>query len=133
MGALLALLLVVLSILAAVVPAVLYSLAIWWFDKYEKEPWGLLAATFLWGALPAIFVSLVAEVLLDIPFSAVLGEAVGQVIAGSAVAPVVEEVAKGFAISLIFLIFRREFDGVLDGIVYGALVVFGFGMTENLL
>jgi hypothetical protein len=46
---------------------------------------------------------------------------------------VVEEVVKGLAVFLLFLIFRWEFDGLLDGIVYGALVGFGFGMTENLL
>ena len=132
MDILLVLLVTMLSILAAVLPAVLYSLVIWWFDRYEKEPWGLLVVTFVWGAIPAIFMSLVAEFLLGIPFSAVFGDAVGQVIQRSAIAPIVEEVIKGFAIFLIFLIFRREFDGLLDGIVYGALVGFGFGMTENM-
>jgi len=126
------LLLIIFSILAAFVPAVLYSLVIWWFDKYEKEPWGLLMVTFIWGAIPAIVLSLLAEILFGIPFSAVFGDAVGQVIQGSAIAPVVEEVVKGFAIFLVFLIFRKEFDGLLDGIVYGALVGFGFGMTENI-
>lgn len=132
MDILLVLLVTMLSILAAVLPAVLYSLVIWWFDKYEKEPWGLLVVTFVWGAIPAIFMSLMAEFLLGIPFSAVFGDAVGQVIQRSAIAPIVEEVIKGFTIFLIFLIFRREFDGLLDGIVYGALVGFGFGMTENM-
>jgi len=132
MDVLLALLLILFSILAAALPAVLYSLVIWWFDRYEKEPWGMLAATFIWGAGPAIFVSLMAEILLGIPVSAVFDEAVGHLISGSAVAPVVEEVVKSFAIFLYFLIFRREFDGLLDGIVYGAVVGFGFGMTENI-
>ncbi len=133
MDILLALPLIGLSLLAAVLPAVLYSVVIWWLDRYEKEPWGLLAATFVWGAVPAIFLSLTAELVLGIPFYAVFDEAVGQVIEGSAIAPAVEEIAKGFAIFLIFLIFRREFDGVMDGIVYGALVGFGFGMTENVI
>jgi hypothetical protein len=43
----------------------------------------------------------------------------------------VEESVKGLAILLLFLVFRHEFDGILDGIVYGALVGFGFAMTEN--
>lgn len=128
----LALLLLIISVLAAVIPAILYSLVIWWLDKYEKEPWGLLAVTFIWGAMPAIFLALVAEILFGIPFSAVFGEAVEQIIQGSAVAPIIEEVVKGFAVFLIFLIFKKEFDGPLDGIVYGALVGFGFGMTENI-
>ena len=132
MDILLALILLVVSILAAVIPAVVYSLAVWWLDRYEKEPWGLLAVTFIWGAMPAVFLALVAEVLFGIPFSAVFGEAVEQVIQGSAVAPIVEEVIKGLAVLFVFLIFRAEFDGPLDGIVYGALVGFGFGMTENI-
>jgi RsiW-degrading membrane proteinase PrsW (M82 family) len=123
--------LAVLTVLAAVAPAVLYSLVVWWLDRYEKEPWGLLAATFIWGAMPAIFLSLVAEFALGVPFASLFGEAAAELIQGSLVAPVVEELVKGIAILLVFLIFRSEFDGLLDGIVYGALVGFGFAMTEN--
>jgi len=123
----------ILTILASVGPAVAYSLVVWWLDRYEKEPWGLLAATFIWGAIPAILLSLVAEFIMGVPFSGFLGEVASDVIQGSVVAPIVEESVKGLAILMIFLIFRREFDGVLDGIIYGALVGFGFAMTENAL
>ncbi|TKJ27708.1 MAG: hypothetical protein CEE40_12880, partial [Chloroflexi bacterium B3_Chlor] len=58
-----------LTISAAVAPAVLYSLLIWWLDRYEKEPWGLLAATFIWGAIPAVCLAFVGEFILEIPFS----------------------------------------------------------------
>jgi RsiW-degrading membrane proteinase PrsW (M82 family) len=133
MEVLLYLVLAMLTILAAVTPAVLYSLVVWWFDRYEKEPWGLLVATFFWGAVPAIILSLVAEFVLGMPFSGLLGEAAAQLFQGSLLAPIVEESVKGVAILLVFLIFRAEFDGLLDGIVYGALVGFGFAMTENAL
>jgi hypothetical protein len=43
----------------------------------------------------------------------------------------VEEASKGIALVLIVLAFRHEFDDVLDGIVYGSMVGFGFAMTEN--
>ncbi len=33
----------------------------------------------------------------------------------------------------LFLWKRNEFDGVLDGLIYGALIGFGFAMTENFL
>jgi RsiW-degrading membrane proteinase PrsW (M82 family) len=123
----------ILTVLASVVPAVVYSLVVWWLDRYEKEPWGLLAATFFWGAIPAIFLALAAEFIVGIPFAGFLGDAASDVIQGSVVAPIVEESVKGLALFMIFLLFRREFDGVLDGIVYGALVGFGFAMTENAL
>ena len=127
------LVLAILTILASVAPAVLYSLVVWWLDRYEKEPWGLLAATFVWGAIPAIVLSLMAECVLGIPFAGLFGEVAAQLISGSIVAPIVEETAKAVAIAMVFIVFRREIDGVLDGIVYGALVGFGFAMTENAL
>jgi RsiW-degrading membrane proteinase PrsW (M82 family) len=133
MQVLLYLVLAMLTVLASVAPALLYSLLVWWLDRHEKEPWGLLAATFIWGAIPAILLSIVAEFVLGIPFSAFLGEGGAQLVGSSLVAPMVEEVAKGIAILLVFLVFRAEFDGLLDGIVYGALVGFGFAMTENAL
>jgi hypothetical protein len=48
-------------------------------------------------------------------------------------APIVEEVLKACALVGIFVWARREFDGVLDGIIYGALVGLGFSMSENTL
>ena len=45
---------VFLSVLAGVIPTVIYAAVIWWFDRYEKEPLWLLGITFMWGAIPAI-------------------------------------------------------------------------------
>src|SRR5258706_13058636 len=41
------------AILAAALPTAVYSLLLWWLDRYEKEPLPLILAAFLWGALPA--------------------------------------------------------------------------------
>ena len=97
-----------LTVLASVGPAVTYSLVVWWLDRYGKEPWGLLAATFIWGAIPAIILALVAEFALDIPFSGFLGEAAADIVQGSVVAPVVEESIKGLALLMVFVVFRRR-------------------------
>jgi RsiW-degrading membrane proteinase PrsW (M82 family) len=48
-------------------------------------------------------------------------------------APVVEEIAKGTGVLLIFLLRRRAVDGPVDGIVYAAVVAAGFAFTENVL
>jgi hypothetical protein len=45
----------------AVVPAALWSVLVWSFDRYEREPLPLAVATFLWGALPAALVALPIE------------------------------------------------------------------------
>jgi RsiW-degrading membrane proteinase PrsW (M82 family) len=124
---------VFLSLLAGVVPTVIYTAIIWWFDRYEKEPLWLLGVTFLWGAIPAIILALIVELILGIPVS-VLGQGLfAEVVESGGVAPVVEEIAKAVALLGLFVFLRREFDNVLDGIIYGALVGFGFAMTENVL
>jgi RsiW-degrading membrane proteinase PrsW (M82 family) len=118
------------SVVAAVVPTVVYVLVLWWFDRYEKEPRRLLWTAFLWGAVPAIVLSVIAENVLGEPLAA-LSEQGAEFVSSSVLAPLVEELTKGLAVFLLFLFFHREFDDVLDGIVYGATVGFGFAMTEN--
>jgi RsiW-degrading membrane proteinase PrsW (M82 family) len=127
------LLALVISLIAAVLPTLIYSMLFYWADRYEREPRWLLWVSFLWGAVPAIVVSLIAELALGAPFVGDPSSLAGEVVEGAVVAPIVEELAKGFALLAIFWWRRQEFDGVLDGIVYGALVGFGFAMTENFL
>ena len=122
---------IILSLLASGLATALYAWLVWWLDRYEKEPWWLLAIAFLWGALPAVVLSAVAELILDIPIS-VLGQGLAYEVAGSSlIAPVVEECAKGLIVFGILLVTRREMDSVLDGIVYGAMAGLGFALTEN--
>ena len=44
-----------------------------------------------------------------------------------------EGFVKGLAVLGLFVFHRKQFDGVLDGLVYGVLVGFGFSMTEDFL
>ena len=119
------------SLVAAVVPTSVYVGLFYWADRYEREPLWLAAVAFIWGAIPAIVVSLIAELAIGAPFVGNLGTLAEQIVSGAVVAPIIEEVAKGLALLAIFYWKRQEFDGVLDGIMYGALVGFGFAMTEN--
>jgi RsiW-degrading membrane proteinase PrsW (M82 family) len=121
------------SLFAAIVPTLLYVLLFYWADRYEREPRWLVTVAFIWGALPAIIISLIGELLVGEPFISTPDTLVGSVVSTSIVAPIVEELVKGAALFAIFWWKRQEFDGVLDGIIYGALVGFGFAMTENLL
>ena len=55
------------SIIAAIVPMLIYPLFLYWMDRYEKEPLSLLGAAFFWGFIPAALLSLIAQVIFEIP------------------------------------------------------------------
>lgn len=122
--------LVLLSSAAAIIPTLLYVTIVYSVDRYEKEPGWLLAATFLWGAIPGLILALLFNVLGSLPFY-LLGPAVGDAAGAILIAPPVEETVKGVALLGIFLLLRQEIDSLLDGIIYGAMVGMGFAMVEN--
>jgi len=124
------LLMFILSILACVIPTAVYVLLIWRLDRYEKEPLKLVIASFLWGALPAILIAIIASLIVDAPLAALSGS-YAALVSSSLVAPVVEELAKGLAIWMLYRGARHEFDDALDGIIYASIVGLGFAMTEN--
>ena len=63
----------------------------------------------------------------------VLGQGSGDVLGASVIAPIVEEGVKGAFVVGLLIFRRREFDGIVDGIVYAGLVGAGFAFTENIL
>ncbi len=124
---------ILLAIVASVVPALAYGVILWWFDRYEKEPTALLAAAFLWGAAPAIFLSLIFQLLLDIPISEFTDPTSAGLIGASVVAPITEEIFKAGALALLLLFFHKEIDSAFDGIIYGCMAGLGFAAVENIL
>ncbi len=123
---------VLLSVSVAVATTVVYATIVWWFDRYEREPLWLLSLAFVWGAVPAAVISVIAEIVFQVPISTLAGQAT-ELVSASLVAPPIEELAKGLALVGIYVLFRHEFDDVLDGVLYGTLIGFGFAMTENIL
>ncbi len=110
----------------------LYTWLLWQTDRYEREPRKLLLASFLWGAVPAIILSLVLEEIFSVPMSNWIGDGLSSLALASGVAPVVEESVKGLALLGLYRWAYWEFDDVLDGIVYGGTVGFGFAMVETI-
>jgi protease PrsW len=119
-----------LALALALVPLPILFRLVLWLDRFEPEPLKALAFTFAWGATFACLVALVVNSVGQAVVSDSLGEEAGMLYGGSISAPVVEESAKGLALLLV-LRTRRLIDGVLDGIVYGAMVGLGFAFTEN--
>jgi len=122
------------ALVFAFVPAFLMALFIYWLDRYEKEPLILLGATFLWGAVVAAGGAYVINTVFGIGIYAITGSGdVADQTTASLVAPIVEEALKGFAVLIVFLAFRQEFDSVLDGVIYAGITALGFAATENVL
>jgi RsiW-degrading membrane proteinase PrsW (M82 family) len=113
-------------------PALLYAWWIYWLDRYEKEPKVLLGVVFLWGAVVAAGAAFVIKTVLGLGvYLFTESEAITNLTTGSLIAPVIEEALKGFAVMVVFLLFRKEFDSILDGIIYGGIAALGFAATEN--
>lgn len=120
------------SVFFGFVPMFLFAYIIYWLDRYEKEPKALLGAAFLWGAVIAAGGAFIINTVLGIGVFLFTGsEAATDLVTGSIIAPLVEESLKGLAVLCVFLFFRREFDSILDGIVYGAVAALGFAAVEN--
>ncbi|MGH3799802.1 MAG: PrsW family intramembrane metalloprotease [Pseudonocardiaceae bacterium] len=124
---------VLVGAMAAVLPVVPVVAAFLWVDRWEPEPSRLLFAAFLWGAGVSVFGAAIVNDTAAVLGEQVLGNGGGDLFGAVISAPIVEEAFKGaFLISLLWLR-RREFDGVVDGIVYAGLVAAGFAFTENIL
>jgi RsiW-degrading membrane proteinase PrsW (M82 family) len=116
------------------VPMFLFAAFINWLDRYEKEPKLLLGAAFVWGVVIAGGGAYILNTVFGIGIYYVTGsEGAAEFGTTSIVAPIIEEGLKGLAVLAVFLIFRKEFDSVLDGIVYGAVTAMGFAAIENVL
>jgi protease PrsW len=120
------------SILFGFIPMFIFAIFVYWLDRYEKEPKLLLLGVFTWGAVIAAGTAFIVNTLLGMGVLVVTeSETAAMVATGSLFAPVVEESLKGFGVLGVFLLFRREFDSVMDGIVYASVAALGFAATEN--
>jgi protease PrsW len=117
----------------AFLPAPFYLFLYLWMDRYDPEPAWAIAGAFAWGGLFSIFISFVVNTLFGSVAATFMGEPAGQTLSAVISAPFIEELTKGSGVVLIALFLRKEFDGVLDGIVYAGVVGLGFATVENIL
>lgn len=116
------------------VPMFLFAAFVNWLDRYEKEPKILLGAAFGWGMVIAAGGAFILNTAFGIGIYAFTGsEGIAEFGTTSIVAPVIEEGLKGLAVLIVFFLFRKEFDSILDGIVYAAITAMGFAAVENVL
>jgi RsiW-degrading membrane proteinase PrsW (M82 family) len=100
-------------------------------DWNEKEPWRLVLVAAAWGAVVATSLVIWAESLWQTIAIRTLVPGPGLDVSTAFSAGILEELAKGSAVVLLFLVMRNEFDDVVDGIIYGAAVGLGFNFMES--
>jgi len=122
------------SIFFGFAPMFLFAGFINWLDRYEKEPKALLGAAFTWGVVIAGGGAYIVNTVLGIGVYIVTGsEGATDFATASIIAPIVEESLKGLAVLVVFFLFRKEFDSILDGIIYAGITALGFAAIENVL
>jgi RsiW-degrading membrane proteinase PrsW (M82 family) len=69
--------------------------------------------------------------IVHLQVTALFGKAAGDFAGAVISAPLCEEFFKGLAVLGTFYFLRREFDGVVDGIIYAIFCALGFAAVEN--
>ncbi len=113
-----------LAVALGFVPLFIVGPVMIWLDRVEPEPIESKIHALLWGAVVATLVSLIVNTGVALAFNS---EAVGAV--GSA--PIIEEIMK--ALGIVWMVKRKELDGVMDGFVYAGWVALGFAIVEDFL
>jgi RsiW-degrading membrane proteinase PrsW (M82 family) len=101
-------------------------------DRNEKEPWRLVMVAAAWGAIVATSLVVWGEGIWEASAQRSLVPGPGLDASLAFMAGTLEEIAKGLAVVLLFLVMRNDFDDVVDGIVYGAAVGLGFNFMESI-
>lgn len=124
----------IIATFVAFLPATIYLIPLAWLDRYDPEPLWLLATSFAWGGVVAVFVSFIINTLFG-TIAAVATQSldVGNLVGAVISAPIFEEMTKGIGVLALLLFFRREFDDILDGIVFAGVIALGFATVENVL
>jgi RsiW-degrading membrane proteinase PrsW (M82 family) len=120
-----------LSVVLLAATAIPAGVIIYRLDQFEPEPASLIVVALLWGGVVALaFAALVNTWALDF-LQHMLPAVRVDSWAAALVAPVDEELYKGAGLVIIYLMARAEFDSVMDGLVYGAMIGLGFQVIEN--
>ena len=115
-------------------PALIIYLWIPWIvDRYDPEPWWCLIMALAWGGIAACGFAALINTTVHVLGNQLIGDGVGDVLGPCVSAPIVEEFFKGLAVFGMFFFLRRQFDGVVDGVIYATFSALGFAAIENII
>ncbi|GHD50160.1 PrsW family intramembrane metalloprotease [Mycetocola manganoxydans] len=123
---------VIIGFVAALIPLAVVLAAVAWIDRWEPEPRLALVFAFLWGAAASVAIALLVDLGVQIAALLTTGQPTEAVLSATLQAPIVEEIAKGLGLVILYFAARRHFDGVVDGLVYAIVIAAGFAFTENI-
>jgi RsiW-degrading membrane proteinase PrsW (M82 family) len=126
------------ALVSGVILVALYGILLGWIfrhvDRYEHEPYKLLAAGFLWGGVAATFaIAIGANEALSGVYGKVFGHAFVTDWSAALSAPFVEETAKAAGFVLLLGMASRRIRSVQDGLLVGAFIGLGFELFEDLI
>ncbi|MCC6872720.1 MAG: PrsW family intramembrane metalloprotease [Sandaracinaceae bacterium] len=102
-------------------------------DRYDPEPLYALLLALAWGGVAACGFAAIVNSLVGALVSNAFGERIGEYASAVVSAPLMEEAGKGILLLGFFYFLRREFDGVVDGIIYATFCAIGFAAVENVI
>ncbi|MEV7345518.1 PrsW family intramembrane metalloprotease [Streptomyces sp. NPDC093544] len=118
----------------AVLPVPLLVAAFRWLDRVDPGPWRNLLFAFAWGACAAALIAIVANSFATRWIATTTADPTNaDTLGATVIAPIVEESAKAAAVLLVFLFRKRDFTGIVDGVVIAGVTATGFAFTENIL
>ena len=116
----------------AIAPGIAICLFIYFKDKYNREPLGLLIFSFFMGIL-SIIPAVIIQIALTKPVEHIMGKGMLYTAVFSYLIVALGEEGSKF-LALRFIPYRRKaFDDPFDGIVYAVVVSMGFATLENIL
>jgi len=102
-------------------------------DRYDPEPLYTLFGCLAWGGIAACGFSATINTLFGSVAALFVGEQTASILSAVVCAPFVEEFWKGLGVWGIFRYVQREFDGMVDGIIYASFTAVGFATVENVI
>jgi RsiW-degrading membrane proteinase PrsW (M82 family) len=124
---------IVLTVVIAFLPAILYSIIIRYSERFDRNPWGSIGQAFLWGATLSLVLVIIIRGFFRVEifpnYEWASDEGFLRLIIICLITPVFAEILK--PIGLYFVggdILEAE-----DGLIFGAVIGCGYTATENLM
>ncbi|PLX22804.1 MAG: hypothetical protein C0599_05525, partial [Salinivirgaceae bacterium] len=114
----------ILIILLATIIGFTYLMIARSYDIYEKEPIGKLILVTVFGGVVSVFVSLFLYRFVHVEYNFL--DAIIKI-------GLIEEVSKLLALMLLVQFIKKDFNEIVDGIIYITAVALGFSVIENIL